>query len=141
MISHWQNMILKALNFGSMKVFLEDFDGRKAAKAAFLRRYPQVIIADRGLMGDEAKDRFIKIYLGILQDATLESIDPKARLAASYLLEATWAALPDSPFIHQIPGFGVLCDLCSEVTPEDLMTEEEMEQEIDEICSAPSTES
>lgn len=30
-----------------------------------------------------------------------------------YLHEAWWKA-PDKPTIHQIPGWGILCDLCSE---------------------------
>lgn len=29
-------------------------------------------------------------------------------------LQLTWDRLPDRPWIHQIPGFGVLCDLCSD---------------------------
>ena len=39
-----------------------------------------------------------------------ESGDPEL---ARYF-EAAWAAAPDSPEIHAIPGWGVLCDLCSE---------------------------
>ncbi len=30
------------------------------------------------------------------------------------LLEQAWGAAPDSPRIHSIPGWSVLCDLCSE---------------------------
>lgn len=29
-------------------------------------------------------------------------------------LNAFWAAAPDQPYIHSIPGWGALCDLCSE---------------------------
>lgn len=29
-------------------------------------------------------------------------------------INAAWAAAPDDPSIHRIPGWGVLCDLCSE---------------------------
>lgn len=37
----------------------------------------------------------------------------KDRNLARYL-NAAWSAAPDSPRIHSIPGWGVLCDLCSE---------------------------
>jgi len=30
------------------------------------------------------------------------------------LLQQTWFGLPESESVHSIPGFGVLCDLCSE---------------------------
>ena len=39
---------------------------------------------------------------------------------------AAWGAAPDSPSIHFVPGWGKLCDLCSEdyVLYEDLIEEE-----------------
>ena len=30
------------------------------------------------------------------------------------VLNAAWHVAPDEPWIHSIPGWGVLCDLCSE---------------------------
>ncbi|HUU89193.1 MAG TPA: hypothetical protein VMX17_15775 [Candidatus Glassbacteria bacterium] len=30
------------------------------------------------------------------------------------MLNKTWAAAPDEPWIHELPSWGVLCDLCSE---------------------------
>ena len=30
------------------------------------------------------------------------------------ILEEVWARAPDKPHIHEWPGWGVLCDLCSE---------------------------
>ena len=30
------------------------------------------------------------------------------------MLELCWSAAPDKPYIHQWPGWGHLCDLCSE---------------------------
>lgn len=47
----------------------------------------------------------------VLKAQTLQAArDP----AMANLLEAAWAAAPDHPSIHSIPGWGVLCDLCSE---------------------------
>lgn len=31
-----------------------------------------------------------------------------------HLLQEAWWRAPDEPWIHRIPGWGVLCDLCSE---------------------------
>lgn len=33
---------------------------------------------------------------------------------ATSLVQNLWAALPDSPTIHSLPSWGLLCDLCSE---------------------------
>lgn len=35
------------------------------------------------------------------------------------ILQRTWAAAPDRPSIHTIPGWGTLCDLCSDYPTED----------------------
>lgn len=34
--------------------------------------------------------------------------------ALARYFQATWMTAPDDPEIHHIPGWGVLCDLCSE---------------------------
>lgn len=33
-------------------------------------------------------------------------------------LQRTWDNLPDSPAIQRLPGFGILCDLCSDFPQE-----------------------
>jgi hypothetical protein len=40
------------------------------------------------------------------------------------ILNVAWWNAPDQPGIHQIPGWGVLCALCSEATLEPEETEE-----------------
>ena len=40
-------------------------------------------------------------------------------------LNAAWWNAPDKPWIHNIPGWGILCDLCSE---EYLLHDEEYEE-------------
>lgn len=34
--------------------------------------------------------------------------------ALGHFLDLLWAAAPDKPYIHSWPGWGDLCDLCSE---------------------------
>ena len=40
-------------------------------------------------------------------------LDEQSNSIAS-ILHQTWADAPDKPWIHSIPGWHVLCDLCSE---------------------------
>jgi hypothetical protein len=70
----------------------------------------------------------------------------------SRYFQAAWAAAPDESWIHSIPGWGVLCDLCSEIwvfeendsedlIPEDVEPEEEPRREKDDFIEIPSKES
>ncbi len=52
-----------------------------------------------------------------------EAKDPQA---LGQLLSATWFGIPESISAHSLPGFGVLCDLCSENW---VFHEEEIEDE------------
>jgi hypothetical protein len=40
--------------------------------------------------------------------------------AAGEILQSAWEAAPDEPWIHKIPGWYVLCDLCTEFCSENL---------------------
>ncbi len=47
-------------------------------------------------------------------DALVQASEAKDHETAHNILEEAWAAAPDSSKIHGWPGWGALCDLCSE---------------------------
>lgn len=47
-------------------------------------------------------------------DKALQAKEDGDNSAVWTALQVTWGRLPDKPWVHQIPGFDALCDLCSD---------------------------
>jgi len=47
----------------------------------------------------------------------LRAVKAKDAKPVLRILDMTWVASPDEPSILELPGWGVLCDLCSEAAP------------------------
>ena len=62
------------------------------------------------------------------QDILARAIKNESAEAAWLQLQKTWERLPDRGWVRRIPGFGILCDLCSDF-PEPANEEETKEEE------------
>ena len=59
--------------------------------------------------------RMIETYLSQKeQDAALTAKNRRNAEVMWLNLQKTWDRMPDKPWVHQVPGFGALCDLCSD---------------------------
>jgi hypothetical protein len=79
-------------------------------------------------------DKNEDVYGEILQKSLfyhVENLKESKDAELARYFHAAWGAAPDSPRIHRVPGWGKLCDLCSEdyVLYEDLI-EEEMNKKV-----------
>jgi hypothetical protein len=54
--------------------------------------------------------RFCPLKLDLFASACVD----KNMRAAGEILQSTWGAAPDEPWIHDLPGWYILCDLCEE---------------------------
>lgn len=75
----------------------------------------------------ENKETCIKITSQFNRNSTSEleqRIESRSAIGVWKILQETWWYAPDSRELHSIPGWGVLCDLCSEFE----YNEEEIEE-------------
>jgi len=66
----------------------------------------------------EHRDDFIKLYLMFAKDVTEQkekiALNERDVQALGSYLQEVWDNAPDAGWIHELKGWRVLCDLCSE---------------------------
>ena len=64
--------------------------------------------------GVEELSIIVLMFTGSDASVFKQHLEDQDAAALSSLLELAWLAAPDNGSIHGIPGWGILCDLCSE---------------------------